>query len=405
MKEIIGKTRKAESVLPRKLVVNNVTITTAKDKAKHFNNFFTNIGPNLAKNIPTAAKPFQSYISQVNTTMSEYPLSINELKEAFFSLKSNKSPGYDEINFNIVRKCFGQLNKPLMYLFSMSLENGIFPDSLKLAKVTPLFKNGNAEDINNYRPISVLPCFSKILERIMYNRLYKYLTKEKILYSKQFGFQKGHSTDHAILKLTDQIYESFENNQYTLGVFIDLSKAFDTVDHSILIQKLELHGIKGLNLAWFKNYLTNRKQCIKIDENTETDKERIQCGVPQGSILGPLLFLLYVNDLPNSSNSLDPIMFADDTNLFFKHENIHTLFSTVNKELNNINEWSKANKLSLNVKKTKYSLFHKSSKQDDIPLVLPKLKISNYEIERVQSKVSRCYFRSTSFMEGTYQTH
>ena len=150
----------------------------------------------------------------------------------------------------------------------------------------------------------------------MYNRLYQYLTENKILYFKQFGFQMEHPTEHAIVQLVDQILESFEYNKYTLGVFIDLSKAFDTVAHSIVLKKLELYGVTDGNHSWFKNYLSNRTQFISINNEENTELETITCGVPQGSILGPLLFLLYVNDLKNASNLLDPIMFADDTNLF-----------------------------------------------------------------------------------------
>ena len=191
----------------------------------------------------------------------------------------------------------------------------------------------------------------------MYNRLYKYLTTEKLLYSKQFEFQTGLSTEHAIVKLVDQIYESFEKDRYTLVIFIDLSKAFDTVDHTILIKKLEMYGIKGINLAWFRSYLTNRIQYISTTRDLETDTKNTCCGLPQGLILGPLLFLLYVNDLHNSA-ALEPIMFADDTNLFYEHSDLKTLFSLVNQELQKINEWSEANKLSVNVEKIKYSLFH-----------------------------------------------
>ena len=183
-------------------------------------------------------------------------ITINELKEAFFSLKTSKRPGYDEISSNVIIKCFSELNEPLKYLFEKSIEKGVFPDALKIARVTPLFKGGDPSNISNYRPISVLPCFSKILERIMYNRLYKYLTTEKLLYSKQFGFQTGLSTEHAIVKLVDQIYESFEKDHYTLGVFIDLSKAFDAVDHTILI-KLEMYDIKGIFYAPISNNCPN----------------------------------------------------------------------------------------------------------------------------------------------------
>ena len=218
-----------------------------------------------------------------------------------------------------------------------------------------------------------------MLERIMYNRLQKYLKNQNILYDKQCGFQTGHSTDHATAHLVDQIYEAFEKNEYTLGVFIDLSKAFDTVDRSILLE-LELYGIIGRNYAWIKSYLSNRLQYIQVDENCRTEYCVVKCGVPQGSILGPLLFLLYVNDLKNASSVLDPVMFADDANLFYTHSNIQKLFSTMNEELANINQWFTLN--NLNAKKTKYSCLHKPSKKDDIPLMLPKLTISNHVIER-----------------------
>ena len=272
--------------------------------------------------------------------------------------------------------------EPLTYLFQLSVVKGVSSDDLKIAKVTLIYKAGDNSDVSNYRPISVLPCFSKILERLMYSRLNKYLKENSILYEKQFGFQSGYSTYDAIVQLVDKIFDSFEKELFTLGVFIDLSKAFDTVDHSILLKKLKFYGITDKNLACFESYLSNRKQCIEVGENSKTDLKYVTCGVPQGSILGPLLFLVCINDLPNASRLLDPIMFADDTNLFFNHKDIKHLFTVENNELVNIKDWFTANKLSLNVEKTKYSFFHKPSKKDDIPLRLPKLIINNYEIQR-----------------------
>ena len=200
----------------------------------------------------------------------------------------------------------------------------------------------------------------------------------KILYLKQFGLQKGHSTDHAFLPLVDQVYESFESYEHKIGVFIDLSKAFDTVDNNILVKKLEIYGISGTHLQWFRNYLTNRKQYIQFDGWQKTNYKTTKCGVPQR--LGPLLFLLYINDLQFASDLLDPIMFADDTNLLYSSKDINTASLKVNKELQQINECFISNKLSLNVKKNKYSLFCKPSKKNDIPIVLPKLNINNSEI-------------------------
>ena len=238
MKEVIGEDKLVNNSLPKHLILNNRNIFDQKTIANSSNEYSVNVGPKLACKIPPTQRSFEIYLKGSDSSFEEVTLSDEEIKTAFFSLKGGKSPGFDEINYDIVKQNFNSLLVPLKYIFDLSLKSGTFPEKMKIARVTPVFKSGDTSLMTNYRPISVLPCFSKMLERIMYNRLYKYLTENNLLYCKQFGFQKGHSPEHAILQLVEQINQSFEKNEFTLGVFVDLSKAFDTVDHQILIKKL-----------------------------------------------------------------------------------------------------------------------------------------------------------------------
>ena len=241
-------------------------------------------------------------------------------------------------------------------MINISVQTGVVPHQLKIAKVRPIFKAGNKEEFLNYRPVSVLPIVSKIYEKIVYKRLIDYLEWNSVLTEHQYGFRKNRSTTMALHVLIDKLHKAIENKYLTIGIFLDLSKAFDTVNHKILLQKLEYYGIRGNALLWFTNYLSNRQQYVFHDK-INSKMKYIECGVPQGSILGPLLFLIYINDLINVSKSLYTVLFADDTNMFYSDKNPDKIMETINNELAKIDIWFKVNKLSLNTSKTHYILF------------------------------------------------
>ena len=353
MKEITGKQKnKSDNNLPKILNTETGVVHDQEKIAYELNKFFTNIGQNLANKIPIVQKSFEDYLTRSeNLIIADTELSFEEFESAFKSLFDEIKPArVDNINSNIIIDVYDEIKQPLFQVLKKSINDGIFPDSLKIAKVSPIFKSGDTSLLGNYRPISVLPVFSKILERIMYNRLYSFFNNNNLFFSKQFGFQKDTSTEHAILQITEEITKAFANKKVTLGVFIDLSKAFDTVNHNILLKKLEIYGIRGTTFKWLKSYLENRKQYICFNKHSFTDLCNIICGVPQGSILGPLLFLIYINDLYMASSELSTVMFADDTNFFLSDKNIDVLFVKMNNELDKVSTWFKANKLSLNVK-------------------------------------------------------
>ena len=285
-----------------------------------------------------------------------------EVERELLKIDPSKSTGFDDLNPKVIHQIAPLIKYPLALIFNKSLSQGVVPKNLKCSLISPVYKSEDKSLVSNYRPVSVLPCFSKILEKLMFKRLMSFIEKHKILYQDQYGFRKNHSTEMAIISLTQKVTEAIENKKITIGIFLDLSKAFDTVDHSILLDKLEYYGIRGITLKWFKSYLSDRKQIVKFYEYRSSMKT-ISCGVPQGSVLGPLLFLLYVNDIHRSSTLLSFILFADDTNIFNSHSDINTLITTTNEELKKVAEWLRANKLSLNIKKTQFIIFKAKNKK------------------------------------------
>lgn len=379
LNEILGKTKSRE--FPEELHFNNIKTKDPKEIVNILNNYFVNIGTNLSKSTGSSNSSFlDTLFSRCKATMFFRPVSTSEILSIVKNLKNSKSNGHDGLNTFILKKIIYNIVDPLCHIFNMSLVTGRYPQSFKLARVIPVFKKGDPNQCNNYRPISILPCISKILERIAYDQLYTFLSKHNIILPSQYGFRKNHSTDLAILDIHDKITTAIAKKQFIVGVLLDLSKAFDTLDHTILLHKLEHNGVRGTPLAWFSDYLSNRQQYTE-SEHYKSDILNLQCGVPQGSILGPLLFLIYINDVTHVSPNLSYILFADDTTLLYADDNLDRIFTVYNTELPKLINWLRSNKLSINISKTNYIVFH-SKKKKLVNKANHKIVIDNKIIEK-----------------------
>ena len=362
-------------------IKNHGTATENKQTiAEIFNDFFTNIGPDLARSIPTSAKSFDCFLNNPNpTTLFMVPTNEQELTEIVKNLKIKKTPGYDDITNKLLKSVIKEIIVPVTHIMNMSMLNGIVPGKMKIAKVVPIFKKGDPLERSNYRPISLLTTLSKILEKLIYTRTFNFFTRCGILADSQFGFRKKHSTSHAILLFINKIASALDDRCHTVGLFLDFSKAFDTIDHNILFKKLQHYGVRGKALEWYKSYLSSRTQFVSLNGIASSVKP-VTCGVPQGSLLGPLLFITYINDFKFSSTLLSFILYADDSSIFYSHQNPQILVETVNSELENIAQWIFANRLSLNLDKTNFILF--SNSISDLP---GDICFNNVKIKKVKS--------------------
>ena len=332
------------------------------------NKYFSSIGGNLASIIlDNYNETQQSLASQVRISSSNpgsfflSPTDECEIESVINNFKSDSAPGLDGLNNRLIKEIKQFIIAPLTVICNLTFTTGVFPECWKIASVVPIHKAGRKDVFGNYRPISLLSSFSKILEKVMNKRLMLFLENNALLSSKQFGFRRGRSTEDAVSLLVDRVVSYLDKGLPCIGVFLDLAKAFDTVSLPILLRKLELFGIRGKALEWFSSYLCRRRQCVRVG-SLVSDMENINFGVPQGSILGPTLFVLYINDLllydlPNT----DVICYADDTALIFHDNSWDSVFRRAEQGLQEVHGWLKNNLLTLNVSKTRYLCFHKTA--------------------------------------------
>ena len=336
---------------------DNKPVTGAKNKAKSFAKYFENVPAATIKKIPKSRKHYKDYMSKKKPNDNYFDMKnceIQEVEKHILQLKNNSSTGPIKIPNHFLKLIALQIAYPLHIAINKSMEGGYFPKILKIGKQTPVFKAGE-HHVSNFRPITVCNSFSKILEKIVRDRLSEFIESNKIINNFQFGFRKGHSTAHATINLLEAALDGLDEKLKTGGVYLDISKAFDTVNHDILLSKLEFYGIRKNELMWFQSYLKNREQYVEI-EGEKSDNYITNIAVPQGGTLSAMLFIIFTNDITVTSDKLRFSIFADDTSLIISIDR-NNYDNTLKAELNRVIDWFSANQLLLNVSKTEYSHF------------------------------------------------
>ena len=357
------------------------TITDPKQIPDAFNNYFSTVASQILKSRKyTGNKHFSQYLktANINTFLIKKTDQI-EIESIISLFNTQKSVGPNSIPNQVIKQIRYSISQPIMNICNNSFTSGKYPDKLKISRIIPIHKKESKLLTSNYRPISLLSNINKIIEKLMFSRLYMFLETYNCIYNNQFGFREKHSTNHALISITQKIKDAIDNDKIAIGIFIDLQKAFDTVNHEILLSKLHHYGIQGTSNEWFRSYLSNRKQYVSIN-GFDSSLQNVIHGVPQGSVLGPLLFLLYINDLHACVHNSDVFHFADDTNLLHipKHGLNKRNIRRINTDLKSLNQWLLANKISLNTTKTELIVFRK--KHTSIPKYTEKIMMNGMKL-------------------------
>ena len=372
MKELYGSKVKA-SIPP--LIDNNVTYSTNIEKANLFAEYFSSqcsLGPP-----PEGyALPPLNYLTDARLETVNFD--VITVKNIMSKLNTSKANGPDGISNRVLRECADSLCTPLTDLFNKSMNDSIFPSLWKLSIISPVYKKALRHLKENYRPVSLLSCMSKIMERIVYNALYNFFKMHGLLSERNSGFKEKDSTINQLVHLCHNIYQGLDNAKDICLVFLDVSKAFDKVYHPALLHKLERMGVTGRLLGWIASYLSDRKQVVVIN-GVSSEEKSINASVPQGSILGPLLFLAYVNDIVDDLETT-PYLFADDTSLFCPIEpnNMQDTFDKVNRDLSKLEDWAAQWRVTFNASKTVYLIV--SNRRN---IVYPDLYLNGQVLTRV----------------------
>ncbi len=354
------KTKRSSTVI-NSINYSGQTVTDGPQISNAFNHYFSTIGQKLASALPRSDNPRTYFDNPVGQSIFLTPITANEMLIEINKLKLGKSPGLDGLNAKLLKSVAEYIAPVLTHIFNLCFETGEYPQALKTAKVVPLFKKGDNKLPENYRPISLLSCINKLLEKTLEKRLRLFLLQNDIFFDFQFGFRSGHSTTQALLEITNNIRYHLDKGENVLGLYLDLKKAFDTVNHDILKQKLYNYGIRGKCYDLLVSYLTNRLQIMFVNGIASTPKV-VLTGVPQGSVLGPLLFLIYINDIRNAVHNVSIRLFADDTNIFVYSRDCGILIDDTKRVVRNLKTWFDANKLTLHLGKTNYTIFHSTKR-------------------------------------------